>query len=344
MQQRQITLYIPGLLGSGALDPAFFQALELSELELLLSRASCRRYPGQGLEASLFNLFGQTDHQSALPVAAVTHIADFGHPSETFCLRADPVHLQPDRDKVIMFGNQQLSVSMEEAGQLADAFNHLFAEDGLTLETPVSNRWYVKGDKLADIKTEPLRQVIGKDIHHHLPGGEHAMQWHSLLNEVQMLFYSNSVNEARRQRGLPEINSIWLWGEGALPTLAQDPWQQLWSNETISTALAEISNTPQATLPASAEEWLEQASQAGNHLVVIEAVADAMQQHDIQRWRDMIQTVNDDWLAPLIDALKMNTIGCISLRTDQAKYEITAKGLKRWWKRRRPLAALAKIS
>ena len=339
--QHQVTLYIPGLLGSDALEPAFFQALELSELELCLSRASSRRHPIRGFESSLFSLFGAADTGSGLPVAAVTYLADVGRQSESMCLRADPVNLQPDRDKVVMIGNQQLSISMDEAGQLADAFNDLFAEDGLKLETPVSNRWYVTGDNQSAITTEPLRQVIGKDIHRHLPEGEHAMQWHSMLNEVQMLFYSNPVNEARRQRGLPEINSVWLWGEGDLPMLPETCWQHLWSNESISSALAQISGTPLASLPASAEDWLEQASQEGSHLVVIEAADDALQQHDIQRWRDMLQSLNDDWLVPLIEALQSNRIGCVRLLTDQQEYEITAKSLKRWWKRRRPLAVLA---
>ena len=341
--RHQVTLYIPGLLGGGVLEPAFFQALELSELELCLSRATSRRHPRREFESSLFNLFDFVDTEAGdLPVAAVTYLADVGRQSESLCLRADPVNLLPDRDKVVMFGNRQLSISMDEAKQLADAFNELFAEDGLKLETPVANRWYITGDKQGEITTEPLRQVIGKDIHRHLPAGEHAMHWHKLLNEVQMLFYSNPVNEARRQRGLPEINSVWLWGEGDLPVLPEARWQYLWSNESISSALAQISGTPWATLPASADDWLEQANQAGSHLVVIEAADDALQQQDIQRWRDMLQSINDDWLVPLIDALNSNRIDCVRLLTIQQEYVITAKSLKRWWKRRRPLAVLAK--
>ncbi len=342
MQQRHITLFIPGLLGNDALAPDFFQGLEVSALELILSRAHSSRHQRRGLEASLFNLFGYTSVDCSLPVAALTHIIDQGSASEELCLRADPVHLQPDRDRIIMFGNQQLSISMDEAQQLADEFNRLFGEDGLKLETPTPNRWYLKGDSLDGIKTVPLSQVIGKDIHHHLPQGKTAMQWHSLLNEVQMLFYGSSVNERRRQRGLPEINSLWLWGEGVLPVLPPGQWQQVWTNEIISSALAQLSNTPQATLPASAEEWLEQSGQGGQHLVVIEAVADALQQNDIQRWRDMIESVNEDWLQSLIDALKSNTLKSIRLLSDHAEYEISAKRLKHWWKRRRPIALLAK--
>lgn len=340
MQYRHITLYIPGLLGAdGWREPDYFQGLEVAELEMLLSRSRCKRHKTLGYEHALFKLFGFSDLENGLPVAAVTHILDQGECAEALCLRADPVHLQVDRDRIIMIGNQNLSVSAEEARQLADEFNSLFAEDGLRLEVPVPNRWYLKGNNKADIKTHPLQNVIGKDIHHHLPKGKGAMQWHNILNEVQMLFYSSQVNERRRQQGLPEINSIWLWGEGDLPQLHKQ-WQQVWSNEVISSALAQLSQSDLASLPASAEEWLEQAQQGGQHLVVIEAVAEALQANDVQRWREMIETINEVWLQALMTSLKFNTLSSIRVITDNAEFELTAKGLKRWWKRRRPLMAI----
>lgn len=341
MQQRYITLFIPGLLGANVLhERHYFEGLAVAELELLLSRARQRRHQVRAPESVLFSLFGHAAAEASPPVAPVTHIVDQGKASDLFCLRADPVHLQPDRDRVVMIGNRQLAVTAEEARQLATEFNRLFGEDGLRLEVPVPERWYLKLGHAPDIRTRPLNEVIGRDIHHHLPAGGDALHWHKILNEVQMLFYASPVNEARRRRGLPEINSIWLWGEGALPQLPAETWQQVWSNETLSAALARLSGSELATLPASAEEWLEQAGAAGRHLVVIEAVADALQRQDPQRWRDMVEAVNDDWLLPLIAALRTNSLASIRLLSDNAEFEINPKGLKRWWRRRRSLMSL----
>jgi len=340
MHARSITLYLPGLLGPPVKhDGQIFRDLALDELELLLSRARCQRQQGQGFETELFTLFGYVDKADP-PVAALTHLYDLGVAPEGVCLRADPVNLQADRDRVVMIGNQHLDVTMDEARQLAHEFNQLFGEDGLRLEVPVNKRWYLKMEKESPIQTTPLKQVIGQDIHHHLPQGSKAMHWHSILNETQMLFYGSQVNERRRQRGQAEINSLWFWGEGDLPRMPSARWQQVWSNDVLSQSLARLGNTEASSLPATAEEWLEQAQVSGEHLVVIEALAEALELNDIQRWRDMLETINEVWIQTLIMALKMNTITRIHLLTDNAKFEINARQLKHWWKRRRPMSAL----
>ena len=342
MQQRNITLFIPGLLGASVLrEQRYFDGLAVAELELMLSRGRHSHTAEQDPQTKLFKLFGHSVSDEGLPVAAVTHLADQGTEPESFCLRADPVHLLPDRDRVVMMGSDDLSVSLAEAQQLAEEFNRLFAEDGLQLETPLAERWYLKAERAPAIRTRPLNRVVGQDIHQYLPSGADAMQWHGILNEVQMLFHASPVNEARRRRGLPEINSLWFWGEGAMPALPQLRWQQVWSNAPLSLALARLGGSERAALPASAEEWLEQAQAGGRHLVEIEAVADALAQQDLQRWRDMVESVNDDWLLPLIAALRTNSLASIRLLSDNAEFELDAKGLKRWWRRRRSLGLMS---
>jgi hypothetical protein len=342
MQDRHLTLFIPSLLGGSDAwcEPHFFAGLVADELELMLSRAVCRRYPAETFEGTLFRLFGHAGGGAELPVTAVTHVIDRGAVPEEYCLRADPVHLVPDRDKVVMFGNQQLSVSAAEAQQLVDEFNRLFAGEGMRLEAPAPQRWYLMVDRHPHIATQSLAAVMGKDIHPHLPTGEKALEWHRFLNEVQMLFYNSSVNEARRQRGMPEINSIWLWGEGELSELAQQPWQQVWSNDVTSRGLAQLSGCRSASLPASAEEWLEQAGLPGHHLVVMDVAAEAVQEGDVARWREIIETLNEAWLAVLSDALRTNSLASIRLLSDNAEFHLTARALKKWWKRRRPLLAM----
>lgn len=345
MQQRDITLLIPGLLGANALQEArFFQGLAVEALELMLSRGRYRpryRPAPRAPEAALFELFGHPDAGARLPLAGVTQVIDLDGRADGVCLRADPVQLQPDRDRVVMLGGQHLAVTQAEAQQLATEFNQLFAEDGLRLEVPVVDRWYLVAEQAPRIHTSPLTQVMGQDIHPHLPEGENAMYWHRLLNEVQMLFYGSPVNQARRRRGQPEINSLWFWGEGAMPPLPQGLWRQVWSNDILSRSLARLSQTEQATLPASAAEWLEQAPAGGAHLVVIEAVAEALHQHDLERWRVMMETVNEEWIYPLMEALRTNSLSSIRLLSDNADCVLDAKGLRRWWRRRRTLARLS---
>ncbi len=337
MHDRHITLYIPGLFGSTAwTGPEIWQGLSLASLELLLSRGR-RHQVAQPADEQLFELFGHARTEAGLPVAAVMSRFDLNEPFDGFCLCATPVNMQPDRDRLVMLGNDNLAVTIAEAQQLADEFNQLFAEDGLRLEVPVSNRWYLHLSDNADITTQPLKSVVGQDVGRNLPVGKDAMRWHAILNEVQMLFYSSSVNERRRLSGQPEINSFWLWGEGELPELQQNHWQCVWSNEPLSCALASLNRNKQVSMPATAEEWLEQVGQEGSHLLVFDVLAETVARHDIGRWRDMMDSINEDWIEALTRALKNNSLSTVRLLSDNVEFKITRKSLRHWWKRPRPL-------
>ncbi len=340
MRDRHITLYIPGLFGSDAwFGPEVFTGLSLAGLELMLCRGRQRQRVDQSSDGLLFELFGHAA-EGNLPVATVMHRFDVEESAEGFCFCATPVNMQPDRDRLVMMGGDNLAVTLTEARQLANEFNQLFAEDGLRLDVPISNRWYLHSSIKPEITTQPLKGVIGQNIGHYLPVGKDAMQWHAILNEVQMLFYSSQVNERRRQSGQAEINSFWLWGEGELPVAPQNSWQHVWTNEPLSCALASLAENELSSMSATAEEWLEQADQGGNHLLVFEVLADAVAQHDIGRWRDMMEALNEEWMAPLVIALKTRSISTIRLLGDNVEYEISRSSLKRWWKRPRPLAQL----
>lgn len=334
MLQQQLTLFIPGLLHGVDYwrEPAFCRELELPVMELMLSRASARTLQGADQNSLMFQLVGGYD--AAPAVAAVCRLADTGR-ADGYCLRADPVSVVPDRDRLTMLGNQGLDIRREEADQLVGEFNRLFAEDGLQLEAPVVDRWYMRMAQPVTISTTPLSQVIGRDIHKYLPQGEGAIRWHAMMNEVQMLFHSSSVNVARRARGAPEINTLWLWGEGELPPAGASDWRRLWANDVLSRGLARWAGIEQCSLPATGEEWLEQAEQGGAHLVVLDALAEAAQTGDLYRWREQLQGVEEYWLAPLQQALKSKRLHELTLVSERARFELTGAALGRWWRRRR---------
>lgn len=338
MHDRHITLYIPGFFGSEAWSgPGVSQGLSVAGLELLLCRGRRRNRMIQSADELLFELFGHARTGGGLPVAAVMSRFDLDEQHDGFCFCATPVNMQPDRDRLVMMGGDNLAVTMAEACQLADEFNQLFAEDGLRLDVPVSNRWYLHVSSNVEITTQPLKSVVGQDVGHYLPAGKDAMRWHAILNEVQMLFYSSQVNERRRLSGQPEINSFWLWGEGELPEPQTNQWQHVWTNEPLSCALASLGQNKQASMPATAEEWLEQADQAGRHLLVFDVLTEAVVQHDIGRWRDMMESINEDWIEVLTTALKDNSVSTIHLISDNVEFEISRKSFRHWWKRPRPL-------
>ncbi len=346
MQDHSITLYIPGLFNPAG-DPAqlagWLKAMplgDLPELERLLGRAQHQYSSQQSDEQILFALFGITQPVGDWPVAAVTRLVDGGASGDNhYWLRADPVHMQPASNQVVMSGNRHLNVSGAEMAQLRDEFNRLFAEDGLHLETPVNQRWYLRVERPPQITTTSLQAVLGQNIQHLLPQGSDGLHWHKLLSEMQMLFYSSSVNEQRRQQRQPEINSLWFWGGGQLPEATAPQWQQLWSNEVLSRGLAHLTQVNQSSLPATAEEWLEQATEPGRHLVVLDGIRQFNNQQDeLMEWHTFVQELNQSWFAPLLAALRSGDLSEIILISDGHRFQLKRKQLWHWWRRRHPFS------
>lgn len=66
----------------------------------------------------------------------------------------------------------------------------------------------------------PPHDISGKKIGDYLPTGEYAEQILELMKQSEKLLKNHPVNKDRIARGLNPATSIWLWGEGRKPALA----------------------------------------------------------------------------------------------------------------------------
>jgi hypothetical protein len=107
-----------------------------------------------------------------------------------------------------------LHVTEEESHQLFDDMQPYFAEDGITLHYIAPTRWLATGEPLKNIPTASLDRVIGRDLDAWQPEGQPAAKLRRLQNEMQMLLYTHTVNDARNRARTAAINSIWLHGTG----------------------------------------------------------------------------------------------------------------------------------
>lgn len=339
MSDRHITLFVPGLFGPEVVRHTRGAADELAvaQLERWLSRGE-RRSGAKGTMETLCALFGiTTDADHDPPLAEVTRVAD-GLSEGGVWLRADPVNLRPDRDRLVMFDNRDLLVRVEEAQQLTREFNEVFQGDGMTLFAPNPLRWYLRLEQRPQLRTCNLCDVVGQDVHPHLPQGPQALAWHRLLNEIQMLFHGSEVNRRRRDEGKPEINSLWFWGGGELSEQRLVSWQRVWTNEPLSQAFASYVNAKVESLPATAAEWLELSTDDEQHLVVFDGAIRAWQFGDIERWRNFMESFVGEWVQDLTSALRERRLAKIRLVTDVGfEWLITVANQRRWWRRHRRL-------
>ena len=110
----------------------------------------------------------------------------------------------------------QLQVSETESRQLLADMTPYFAGDGLTLYYLDPSLWLCSREPLRDVRTASLDRVIGKDLSDWQPAHGESAKLRRLQNEMQMLLYTHTVNDARSRVRTAAINSIWLHGTGEL--------------------------------------------------------------------------------------------------------------------------------
>jgi hypothetical protein len=334
--QCSLSLLVPGLfgpLGNHASPPA------VPAVETFLARAEPIAVDRSGFEALVFALFGiDRPDEADLPVAAVTRALDLGVIDKGWWLRADPVHLRPERDRLVLFDTQFVPLAQEEATRLADEVLQAYVADGWVLKAPRPGRWYLKPPRAARITTTPLPEVAGRDIHPYLPKGKDSKAWHTVLNEIQILLHTASVNAERESRGELPINSLWFWGSGRLPDIRAVEWTQIYSEEPVSLALARLSETPSQALPSGFGDWQRQPP-SGAHLIVLDQARAAVQYADVGRWHEFVMALEREWIAPSLQALKRRRLAAVTLYTDTGRaFRLDAHAVRRWWRRRRPFA------
>ncbi len=337
-----LTLFLPGLF-TPVPDVAAGAATRLPALETWLARAAARTGLPRGAEAVLFALFGADIPDDAdLPVAAVTRALDLGVIDNGWWLRADPVHLHPQRDRLVLEDGRRLELTQDEATRLANEILEHYRADGWLLKAARPGRWYLKPPRAARIRTTPLAEVAGRDIHPYLPRGEEASAWHTRLNEMQILLHTAKVNEERERTGKPPVNSLWFWGGGRLPKLAPVHWAGLWGEEPLSLAFARLAQVPSHARPAGFAAWRREADPTGDHLVVLDDLLALQQEADSAAWQETLACLERDWIAPLAGAVRAGTLPRAELIADTGtRFVLTRAYARRWWRRRRPLAAYA---
>ena len=75
----------------------------------------------------------------------------------------------------------------------------------------------LKGD--LRVKTTPPHDILGRKVADHLPRGKGGEILRDLMRSSQALLADHAINAVRRDLGENPATSIWLWGEGKMPTL-----------------------------------------------------------------------------------------------------------------------------
>lgn len=326
------TLFVPALLGpvAGA-DVARLSLPELPGLRRWLGGARRRAGPAGNTEEVLAALFATSPAKA--PVAPVSYLGATGRSPATPVLRADPVFLRVETDHLLLFDAGALALAREEADSLVARFNEFFADEGLRLEAPCADEWYLFGAQALEAGTTPLARVRARNVGPFMPSGRAGAPLRRLMNEVQMLFFEHPVNKAREADGRLPVSGIWLWGEGEMPGELAPAWDGVWAASSYARGLAALSHTAHAPAPASWAAWRRACTAPGRYLVVLEDALSPARRGDVPAWVAALQRLDQAWFQSRAEAPTRVLTG------DGREFH----GRRRWplpWRRRADIAAL----
>ena len=335
----KLTLFIPGFFGPDSETISDFKP-DVPSLEKLFRFGTSKNIQNAGFIPTLFQLFGFPEYKQDYPVAAVTRLVDDDHDLEGIWMRADPVHLRPERDAVVLLDESAFDLEKHEALILAADLQRVFTSRDIELEAPTNNRWYIKLKHLPEIKSTPIHEVVGNDIHNHLPIGKDKILWDQLSNEAQMNLHQSPLNSEREQRDEWPVNGIWMWGAGELPESPRtfnSNWSSVYADEVTTQGLSILTETPYGDLPDSIEAIINQCGEQDNILVVISFGLRHQQYFNYEGWLDFINYLEEFWFADLLNDLKSGALEELIVITKKRKIIINKRSFYKIWKKRKAL-------
>ncbi|MEX3852808.1 regulator [Paraburkholderia sp. BR10923] len=284
------------------------------------------------------------------PLAPYMLRADGGEPGSATWACVQPVHVHIAHDHLVLIDPASLDLSDDEAATLLALARPLIEELGVRIEAPKPTRWYLSSDAFGTLAgASPLR-ASGRNIEIWLPheahSGERSRAWMKLQNEVQMAWFEHPVNEAREARGLPAVNSIWFYAQGAARPV-RSPFAQVLSDAAATRGLALSAGITPGAPPASYRELpaaLRRATNgSGATLVELDPFSAPYIEQDWARWNQAFAALQTDWFEPALAALQAGELPELGLTlcgdTGSVTLTVTRGDLRKFW-RRRVLASL----
>ena len=326
----RIRCLAPALLGPvpPTLADATASAGPFPALEFLLGKARHRSGGWADGETMIRALATQTPPPGALLARGLA--APPGHRG----YRAAPVHLRPDRDRLLLFAGDVLRLSDDEAASICADFNRLFGTDGLTLESR-AGEWLLLAEQAPGPELPSLRAVAGQYLDTVIPDDTASRPWRQLLNEAQMFLFDHPVNTAREARGDLPANGLWFWGGGEADTVstgAGADW--IIADEPFARAVGAALD-----IPVTAPGEVTRADLAdATHVVIVWTDAErALLGGDVEGWLAALQRFEGLW-APCLRDLALADGRRVALCTGAGgDFDLGPGARRRFWRRSRPL-------
>lgn len=331
-----LTLFVPGLFSDLLPSGSSEQVGRWPALEKLIARADIEIPAGVSIETALCAEFGlAVSDTSTPPVADVTAAVDLvSTDGRRGFARVDPVYFRADQTGLVLFDARSLGLSAQEADTLMAHLNAGLAEHELTLLRGKDHtRWYAAVDCGGDFSSFSPRSVSGCHADQHMPTGTAAPFLRRVMNDAQMLLHGSEINSERQARGLPPVNSVWFWGAGRLPEPCRGRPDLVVGDDVLGAGLANQYGCV----------WLERTDdipglcdeiKPGQWALVVFGAPTGATAEPRQTTLDELEA---QWCGPLLEALRRGRLRKLCMITDRARFVITRRSVRRFWRGATPL-------
>jgi hypothetical protein len=323
---RSVRLALPGLRAAVLRQAEQGDPARLPAAEWLVARG--RREAQRGLDWRRWLLEGAGIGDDVLvrhPAGPCSAPQRDGQPLHGTWARAEPVHLLTALDHLQLAAPVPLPLAADERATLRAMLDAHLADSGFRLHDGGHGGWVVECPSGCDFTALEPAQAVGRNLRDCLPGGRDAVRVRALVNELQMLLHEHPVNERRVARGLPAVNSVWLWGAGGTAEplggaagwlITDDAWLAgLWRLHRGQAG--SLDDTPRLLAESSADLRIALAAGFGSAA-------------DLAQWDQAV-------LAPVRAALEAGRLGQVTLQIDAALVHVPAVARWAFWRRPRPL-------
>jgi hypothetical protein len=323
--------------------PGLFAAANASEIKQLapalaklLARGSANKENSDSTETWIAQRLGLEGQ----PFAAIALLGEPGSdPGTSHWLRADPIHLSINRDRVVMLDGSQLNITSEQADAMCNSLQTHFAGDGLRFRAAHPERWYVASENPIAIDSHPPSAVRGRSIADYGFDGTDRGIWQSRLSEMQMLLHAHPVNEAREAADQLPINGVWFWGAGVLPENATLTYSHIVANDALLAGAAVLTQAHYARL----EQFELTALPASARALIALDQLDALAAYgDGGAWREALIAIDQKWFTAALSSLKNGKTSAVTIHVPAKDRGInvttTRSDLLKFWRSDRLVA------
>lgn len=350
-----IEIVLPFGMPPETLAPDLLHELDAPALATMVSRTRTRsslpRFPEHARalphEAWFAEQFGLSDSictENSPPfVGAAMHLRGLAQAQGHWFI-LHPAHIEIGHSEMVMADRRTLDLSDKDALALFEAAQVCFDEAGKTVLYGDAMTWFIRADAWHELRTATPDMACQRNLAHWMPEGDGEAAWRKLLNTIQMTWHAHPVNAERIQRGLPSINSLWLWGggSGAMPNFpAILPYTAAYRFAGRMEAYGQF--FPENDTNSTAESILKNPPEHG--LVLLDDLIAPALAGDWHEWRNQYQLIDQNWLTPILAALQTKRIDrCTLVLSNDAELKIFSAdrmSLLQFW-RRQKIAAMLK--